>query len=33
VVIDRLGAVERGFDGPLTIEQMRSTITQAVRGT
>lgn len=33
VVIDRLGAVERGFDGPLTIEQMRSTVTQAVRGT
>jgi hypothetical protein len=25
--------VERGFDGPLTIEQMRSTLAQVVRAT
>jgi peroxiredoxin len=31
VVIDRRGIVERGFDGPLTIEQMRSTLAAAVR--
>lgn len=31
VVIDRRGIVERGFDGPLTIEQMRTTIATAVR--
>ncbi len=31
VVIDRHGVVERGFDGPLTIEQMRSTLSAAVR--
>jgi peroxiredoxin len=31
VVIDRHGVVERGFDGPLTIQQMRSTLAAAVR--
>jgi peroxiredoxin len=31
VVIDRRGIVERGFDGPLTIEQMRTTLAAAVR--
>ncbi|HUN30107.1 MAG TPA: TlpA disulfide reductase family protein [Alphaproteobacteria bacterium] len=31
VVIDRRGIVERGFDGPLTVQQMRSAIGQAVR--
>jgi peroxiredoxin len=31
VVIDRRGIVERGFDGPLTIQQMRSTLSAAVR--
>jgi peroxiredoxin len=31
VVIDRRGIVERGFDGPLTIQQMRSTLAAAVR--
>ena len=33
VVIDRRGVVERGFDGPLTIEQMRSAIGQIVHAT
>ena len=33
IIIDRRGIVERGFDGPLTIEQMRSTLAQAVRTT
>jgi len=31
VVIDRRGVVERGFDGPLTIQEMRKTIAAAVR--
>lgn len=31
VVIDRRGIVERGFDGPLTIQQMRSALAAAVR--
>lgn len=31
VVIDRRGVVENGFDGPLTIQQMRSTLAAAVR--
>ena len=31
IVIDRKGVVWRGFDGPLTIQQMRETIAQAVR--
>jgi cytochrome c biogenesis protein CcmG, thiol:disulfide interchange protein DsbE len=31
VVIDRNGTVVRGFDGPLTIGQMRSTLAQIVR--
>ncbi len=31
VVIDRHGIVERGFDGPLTIQQMRRTLAAAVR--
>jgi peroxiredoxin len=30
VVIDRRGIVERGFDGPLTIQQMRDTLAAAV---
>ncbi|HEX8805649.1 MAG TPA: TlpA disulfide reductase family protein [Candidatus Aquilonibacter sp.] len=30
VVIDRRGIVERGFDGPLTIQEMRSTLAAAV---
>jgi peroxiredoxin len=30
VVIDRHGLVERGFDGPLTIQQMRSTLAAVV---
>ena len=33
IIIDRRGVVERGFDGPLTIEQMRLTLAQAVRAT
>jgi peroxiredoxin len=33
IIIDRRGVVQRGFDGPLTIEQMRSTLTQAVHAT
>ncbi len=33
IIIDRRGVVERGFDGPLTIEQMRTTLAQAVRAT
>lgn len=31
VVIDRRGVVESGFDGPLTIQQMRTTLAAAVR--
>lgn len=31
VVIDRHGTVVKGFDGPLTIEQMRDTIAAVVR--
>jgi peroxiredoxin len=31
VVIDRDGVVESGFDGPMTIAQMRSTIARAVQ--
>ena len=31
IVIDRRGTVLRGFDGPLTIEQMRATLAQVVR--
>jgi peroxiredoxin len=31
VVIDRRGIVERGFDGPLTIKEMRDTLSAAVR--
>jgi thiol-disulfide isomerase/thioredoxin len=30
VVIDRKGVVLRGFDGPLTIQQMRETLAEAV---
>lgn len=30
VVIDRRGIVERGFDGPLTIQQMRTTLSAAL---
>lgn len=33
VVIDRRGRVLRGFDGPLTIQQMRSTIADVLRST
>jgi len=33
IVIDRRGVVLRGFDGPLTIAQMRATLAQAVRST
>jgi peroxiredoxin len=33
IIIDRRGVVQRGFDGPLTIEQMRTTVAQAVRAT
>jgi len=33
VVIDRLGVVARGFDGPLTIQQMRSAIAGVLRAT
>jgi peroxiredoxin len=33
IIIDRRGVVQRGFDGPLTIEQMRSTLAQAVHAT
>lgn len=31
VVIDRHGTVEDGFDGPLTIQEMRDTLSAAVR--
>jgi peroxiredoxin len=31
IVINRHGIVERGFDGPLTIQQMRDTLSAAVR--
>jgi peroxiredoxin len=31
IVIDRVGNVVRGFDGPLTIGQMRETLAQIVR--
>jgi len=33
IVIDRHGVVLRGFDGPLTIAQMRATLAQAVHST
>jgi peroxiredoxin len=33
IIIDRRGVVERGFDGPLTMQQMRSTLAQAVHAT
>lgn len=33
IIIDRHGMVERGFDGPLTIREMRSTLAQAVHAT